>query len=140
MKKTFLWASGLLLIAMGCQTESLDIQRSFPFQLEMDAFPTSIPWEKPTSVGFGVKPDYLTTGNAYTFSWQVAAPLKGVLLLNKKALAPGGKAVVIANMSRILRDTLTYMPADAGAHQLTIRVFNSMGQGKDTTFTVTAVK
>lgn len=140
MKKTLFWASGLLLAITGCQTESLDIQRTFPFQLNMDAFPTSVPWQKPTSVGFGVKPDYLTSGNVYTFSWQVAAPSKGVLMLNKKVLAPGGKTVIAANMSRLLSDTLTYMPTDSGSHELTFRVFDSLGQAKDTTFTVTAVK
>ncbi|AUD05452.1 TraQ conjugal transfer family protein [Spirosoma pollinicola] len=140
MKKSIFWACGLLLVGAACQTESLDIQRSFPFQLEMDAFPRSIPWQKPTSVGFGVKPDYLTLGNSYTLSWQVAAPVRGVLRLNNKVLVPGGKTVVLANMSRLLSDTLTYMPTDSGAHQLTFRVFDSLGQAKDTTFIVTAVK
>lgn len=140
MKKTFYWATSLLFTVIGCQSESLHIQRSFPFQLEMDAFPTSISMQKPTSIGFGIKPDYLTTGNTYTFSWQVAAPAKGILLLNSKVLAPGSKMAVLANMSQLLSDTLTYMPKDSGSHELTFRVFDEMGQAKDTTFTLTAVR
>lgn len=140
MKKSIYWASGLLLAVVGCQTESLNIRRTFPFQLKMDAFPTSIPLRKPSSVGFGVKPDYLTSGNTYLFSWQVAAPLKGTLSLNKRVIASGGKTVVSASMSRLLSDTLTYMPTDSGTHKLTFRVFDAMGQQKDTTFTITAVK
>ena len=140
MRKSIYWASGLLLAVMGCQTESLDIRRTFAFQFKMDAFPTSIPLRKPTSVGFGVKPDYLTLGNAYFFSWQVAAPLKGILTLNKRVIASGGNTVVSANMSRLLSDTLTYVPTDSGSHKLTFRVIDTMGQQKDTTFTLTAVK
>lgn len=140
MKKRFLITIGGLLTAWGCQTESLNIQRSFPFSLRLDAFPAAVTRLQPTSVGFGVRPDYVTADNAYTFSWQVAAPLKGVLMLNKKVIAPGGKIGVSANISRLLSDTLTYMPTDSGSHKLTFRVFDSMGQAKDTTFTVTVVK
>ncbi|MFD2935427.1 hypothetical protein [Spirosoma flavum] len=140
MKKSIIWACGLLLVGAACQTESLDIQRTFPFQLEIDAFPTSIPWQRPISVGFGVKPDYITTTNSYTFSWQIAAPQEGVLWLNNKLVNAGSKIVVAANTSRLLSDTLTYMPIDSGSHTLTFRVFDSLGQAKDTTFTVTAVK
>ncbi|GAB4043368.1 TraQ conjugal transfer family protein [Spirosoma jeollabukense] len=139
MRTSIYWACGLSLALAACQTESLDIQRTFPFQLEMDGFPASIPWQKPTSVGFGIKPEYLMSGNAYRLSWQVAAPRKGVLLLNNKVLAPGGKIVVSANMSRLLSDTLTYLPTDSGSHALTLRVVDSMGQSNDTTFTLRAV-
>ena len=140
MKKSIYWATGLLLALIGCQTESLTIQRLFPFQLKMDAFPTSIPLYKRTSVGFGIKPDYVTSDNAYRFTWQIAAPHRGVLMLNNQVVEPGGNTVVPATMSRLLNDTLTYIPADSGAHELTVRVVDTMGQQKDTTFTLTAVK
>ncbi|MBC8155668.1 MAG: hypothetical protein H7Z72_22500 [Bacteroidetes bacterium] len=140
MKKRLFIPAFVISAAWSCQTESLNIQRIFPFQLKLDAFPTSIPLRKPTSVGFGVKPNYLTSGNAYLFSWQVAAPLKGILSLNKRVIAPGGKTVVSADVSRLLSDTLAYMPMDSGSHELTFRVFDTMGQQKDTTFTITAVK
>ncbi|CCH57605.1 hypothetical protein BN8_p06799 (plasmid) [Fibrisoma limi BUZ 3] len=140
MKNTLLLACGLLLTGIACQTESLDIQRSFPFQLTIDPFPASIPWQKPTSVGFGVKPTYITSNNVYTFSWQVAAPVRGVLLLNNKAVAPGAKTAVTASLNRVLSDTLTYVPTDSGAHEIRVRVFDSMGQARDTTFTITAIR
>lgn len=140
MRKIIFCTSGLLLTVMGCQTEVLNIQRTFPFRIELDAFPTAIPLYKRTSIGFGVKPEYLTLDNVFMFSWQVAAPQKGILVLNKQVIEPGSKAVVLASMSPLLSDTLTYVPIDSGQHQLTLRVFDTMGQRKDTTFTLTAVK
>lgn len=140
MRKITLYPFSLLLTFMSCQTESLDIQRTFPFRIELDAFPTAILLHKGTSVGFGIKSDYLTSGNTYRFSWQIAAPQTGILVLNSQVVEPGSKAIVSATMSTLLSDTLTYIPADSGQHQLTFRVFDTMGQQKDTTFILTAVK
>ncbi|WP_338877292.1 hypothetical protein WBJ53_32935 (plasmid) [Spirosoma sp. SC4-14] len=140
MNTKLFWAIGLFLIVISCQSESLDIRRTFPFQLQLDAFPPQIPIHKPTSVGFSIRPEYLMSGNAYTFTWQITAPQQGIMVLNHQVVSPGGKALVFANAGKLMTDTLTYVPTDSGAHQLTLHFYDTMGQQKDTSFTLTAVK
>lgn len=135
MKKIVLVALSLLGgFMVSCQTESLDIQRSFPFSLALDAFPATIARHKPTTVGFSVRTPYITTGNGYSLSWQLAAPSKGVLLLDNNVVGTGQKMNIRATTGLLLPDTLTYIPADSGQHQLTLRIVDGAGQRKDTTF------
>ena len=138
MKKILLAISVLEFSMMtGCQTESLDIQRSFPFSLSLDAFPSSIARHQPESVGLSVRTPYITAGSGYRFSWQLAAPRKGVLLLDKQVIAPGQLTAIQPTTGLVLPDTLTYIPADSGQHQLTLRIVDGAGQRKDTTFVLT---
>lgn len=140
MKKTLLWASGLLLAVTGCQTESLNIQRTFPFSMELDAFPSAIFFNRPAQVGFGIHTDYVTSGSVYTFSWQLAAPSTGVLMLNHTVVPVGKKVAILPSQSGFFTDSLTYIPADSGQHELTLRIIDGMGQKKDTTFSLTVVQ
>lgn len=137
MNKRLLTAIGALVGTWSCQTESLDIQRSFPFSIRMDAFPVHLTRNQPTAVGFGVKTDYVTDGNTYSFSWQLAAPRKATLLIDQKAVATGGRSTLRATTSALLTDSLTYIPADSGQHFLTIQVVDTQGLRKDTTFVLT---
>lgn len=137
MKNLFsILLSGTLLSAGGCQTESLTIQRTFPITLQLDAFPASIARNQPTTVGFGVRPAYLTAGNTFTFSWQLAAPSRATLLVDKRVVGTGQKVLVQPRTDALLGDTLTYVPSDSGQHLITLRVVDDFGQRKDTTFTV----
>lgn len=126
----------LAVLGSACQTESLSITRSFPFSILMDAFPTGIPRKQPTSIGFGIKTDYITAQSNYWLRWQVVAPHSGVLSLNHRVITEGVKSTVSPITSAFLTDTLTYMPADSGQHLLNIQIVDQLGQKKDTTITL----
>ncbi len=130
---------GSALSTMGCQNESLDIQRLFPFSLQLDAFPATVARNQPATVGIAIQTPYVTSGNSYNFSWQLALPNRGTLLLDDKEVKSGQRVAIGATTSALRLDSLTYVPADAGQHQLTLRIVDAMGQRRDTTFTLSVL-
>ena len=130
---------GSALAMTGCQNESLDIQHQFPFSLRLDAFPVAVARHRPVTVGIAVQTPYVTTGNGYNFSWQLAAPNRGVLLLDNEEVKVGQRTGITATTTAMRMDSLTYVPADSGQHQLTLRIVDGSGQRTDTTFTLTVL-
>lgn len=124
----------VLILLMGCSTESLQIQTSFPFTLTTDPLPTQLKKGAPLDIPLTITPERLTTQSQYRIKWQTLNTLSGQLQVGKFLL----DANVFTSLTE-LSQTVTFLPTDVGTYSLNLIIVDQSGNSQQlpVTFTVT---
>ena len=115
-----LWSTGLLALSLsmtGCSSESLNVQRQFPFTLTGEAIAATVKPGVDIPFEVTITPERTTTTSVYQLKWRPLSEATGILRLNGTVLKPNALVTLTS-----LTPVLSFNGEVAGIHSFAVVV------------------